>query len=35
MRTFPHHKHTPELEESYEICFEDVLRIIGSRMKEQ
>ena len=35
IRTFPHHKHTPELEESYEVCFEDVLRTIEVRIKER
>ncbi len=34
IRTFPHHKHTPELEESYEVDFEDVLKIIERRLKE-
>jgi hypothetical protein len=35
IRTFPHHKHTPELEESYEVCFEDILRTIEGRIKER
>jgi len=35
IRTFPHHKHTPELEESYEVDFEDVLKIIERRLKER
>jgi len=35
IRTFPHHKHTPELEESYEVDFEAVLKIIERRLKER
>jgi hypothetical protein len=33
IRTFPHHKHTPELEESFEVGLEDILRIIEARIK--
>jgi len=29
MKTFPHHKHTPELEESNEIGLEEVLSVIA------
>ncbi len=35
IKTYPHHKHTPELEESYEVGFEDVLRIIEGKLKER
>lgn len=34
MKTFPHHKHTPEVEESEEISIEDVLRVISNKMKK-
>jgi hypothetical protein len=30
----PYHKHTPELEESHEIGFEDILKIIEAKIKE-
>ncbi|HPC78126.1 MAG TPA: DUF6516 family protein [bacterium] len=33
IKTFPHHKHTPELEESNEIGFEEVLKAIEERIK--
>jgi hypothetical protein len=35
IRTFQHHKHTPELEESSEVDFEDVLKITERRLKER
>jgi len=33
MKTFPHHKHTPELEESDEIGLEEVLKAIEKEVK--
>jgi len=30
--TFPHHKHSPNLEESFEICFTDVFSVIRDRL---
>jgi hypothetical protein len=30
--TFPHHKHSPKLEESFEICFDDVFTVIRDRL---
>jgi len=33
IRTFPHHKHTPDLEESTEISLEDVLKVIENRLR--
>ncbi|WP_346297724.1 toxin-antitoxin system TumE family protein [Geoglobus acetivorans] len=35
MRTFPHHKHTPEVEESEEIGLQDVIRVIENRIGEK
>lgn len=32
IRTFPHHKHTPELEESDEISLEDIIKVIRERL---
>mgnify|MGYP001219756078 CR=1 FL=1 len=33
MKTFPHHKHTPKLEESSEIGLEEVLKAIEEQVK--
>ena len=32
--TFPHHKHSPDLEESYETTFKDVIKVIKKIMKK-
>ncbi len=34
LRTFPHHKHTPQLEESMEMNLEDVMKEIKERLRE-
>ncbi len=34
LTTFPHHKHSPDLEESYETTFKDVINIIKKIMKK-
>jgi len=33
IKTFPHHKHTPKIEESKEMGLEDVLRVIEKELK--
>ena len=33
LTTFPHHKHSPDLEESYETTFKDVIKVIETIMK--
>ena len=33
IKTFPHHKHIPDLEESTEISLEDVLKVIENRLR--
>ena len=33
LKTFPHHKHTPKIEESKEMSMEDVLRVIEEKLK--
>ncbi|HHT08978.1 MAG: DUF6516 family protein [Atribacterota bacterium] len=35
MKTFPHHKHSPKLEESTEIGFEEILLFIEEKMKKE
>ena len=32
IRAYPHHKHTPELEESEEVSLEDVIDVIKARL---
>ncbi len=32
--TFPHHKHSPDLEESYETTFKDVIKVISKILKK-
>ena len=34
LNTFPHHKHTPDIEESRETNIEEVLKVIEERLKE-
>ena len=34
LTTFPHHKHSPDLEESYETTFKDVIKVIKKIMKK-
>ena len=34
LRTFPHHKHVPELEESEEVSLEDVIAAIKERLAQ-
>jgi len=34
LRTFPHHKHAPQLEESMEMNLEDVIKEIKERLRE-
>jgi len=34
LRTFPHHKHIPQLEESMEMNLEDVMKEIKERLRE-
>ena len=34
-KTFPHHKHSPDLEESYETSFKDVLKVIKKIIKKE
>jgi len=33
IKTFPHHKHTPKIEESKEISLEEILQLIEERLK--
>ena len=33
IKTFPHHKHTPQIEESQEMCLDDALRVIEEKLK--
>lgn len=33
LKTFPHHKHTPEVVESDEIGFQEVIKVIESKIK--
>ena len=33
--TFPHHKHSPDLEESYETAFKDVISFISKNIKKK
>lgn len=35
LKTFPHHKHTPDLSESNETTMKDVFRIIKKEMKRE
>jgi hypothetical protein len=35
LRTHPHHKHTPQLEESTEMNLEDILKIVNQRVKKR
>ena len=30
--TFPHHRHTPELEESEEVSLEDIIKVIKGKL---
>lgn len=32
LRTFPHHKHSPELEESIEMNLEEILKVIQDKL---
>lgn len=32
IRTFPHHRHTPELEESEEVSLEDAIKVIKGKL---
>jgi len=32
IKTFPHHKHTPEVKESEEIGFEDIIKVIENKI---
>ena len=34
LTTFPHHKHSPDLEESYETTFKDVIKAMKKIMKK-
>jgi len=34
LRTYPHHKHTPELKESEEIRLEEVLKVIREKLQK-
>ena len=33
LKTFPHHKHVPEIKESNEIRIEDILKVIEEKIK--
>jgi hypothetical protein len=33
LRTFPHHKHSPELEESIEMNLEEILKVITDKLE--
>ncbi|MCD6471556.1 hypothetical protein J7K55_00280 [Candidatus Aerophobetes bacterium] len=33
IKTFPHHKHTPKIEESEEISLEDILKLIEEKLE--
>ncbi len=35
MKTFPHHKHSPNLEETTEIGFEEIMLFIEEKMKKE
>lgn len=35
LKTFPHHKHCPDVKESYETNFKDVLKVIEKVMKNE
>nr|MDO8080361.1 DUF6516 family protein [Candidatus Freyarchaeota archaeon] len=34
LSTFPHHKHTPDIEESRETNIEEVLKVVEEKLKE-
>jgi hypothetical protein len=33
IKTFPHHKHTPKIEESEDVGLEEVLKVIEVKLK--
>ncbi len=35
LKTFPHYKHSPDLEESYETTFKDILKVIKKIIKKE
>lgn len=35
IRTFPHHKHTPEIEDSEELTLEEVLKVIERELEKE